>query len=44
MPVPATSIVEILSAPDEDRLIEVLWEGRRMLMFAIDLEERGLEC
>jgi len=44
MPLPATSIVEILSNPDQDHLIEVLWEGRRVLMFEVDIQERGLEC
>jgi len=44
MPLPATSIVEMLSNPDQDHLIEVLWEGRRVLMFEVDIQERGLEC
>jgi hypothetical protein len=42
--VPAGTIVKVLSGPTTgDRMIEVLFENRPMVMFAIDLQERGEE-
>ena len=42
--VPAGSIILIVSGPmGNDRLLDVLWEGREISMFAIDVVERGNE-
>lgn len=41
--VPAGEIVEIVASPGEgSRTIDVLWSGKRVMMFASDLEERSL--
>ena len=40
--VPAGDIVQVTDGPlDENRLVEVEWEGKVLLMFAVDLRERG---
>jgi hypothetical protein len=40
--VPAGDVVKVTSGPlDENRLVEVEWKGKVLLMFAIDLRERG---
>ena len=42
--IPAEALVEVISGPrSEDLMIDVLWKGRVVLMFAVDLEERGTE-
>jgi hypothetical protein len=43
--VPTGAIVEVVSGPtDEDgRLIDVIWDGRAVRMFALDVRERGTE-
>jgi hypothetical protein len=44
--IPAGGVVQgSCCAPprDGDRMIDVLWEGRTLVMFAIDLERRGTE-
>lgn len=42
MTVPAGEIVEIPTAPPEDdRTIDVLWNGVAMMMFVSDLEARS---
>lgn len=38
--VPAGAIIAA-EGIDEDKLIEVTWEGKRMLMFAQDIRSRG---
>ena len=39
---PADSVLTVASAKAEsDRMIDVLWEGRQIRMFVIDLRERG---
>jgi len=40
--VPAGSIVEVVAGPlDGNRLIDVEWEGKTLMMFTIDIRERG---
>jgi hypothetical protein len=42
--VPAGTVIKVISASArEEPMVEVLIEGRRMLMFAIDVNERGQE-
>jgi hypothetical protein len=41
---PIGAIVEVLSGPsDSDGMIDVLWEGRTVAVFSIDLKVRGTE-
>ena len=40
--VPMGSIVQVKNGPlDGDRLIDVVWDGRTVSMFTIDLRDRG---
>jgi len=42
--IPAEALIEVMSGPrSEDSMIDVLWKGRAVLVFAIDLKERGTE-
>jgi hypothetical protein len=42
--IPAGGVVKVVAGPrDGDRMIDVLWKGRTLVMFAIDLELRGTE-
>lgn len=42
--VPAGITVKVVSGPKEgDRLVDVLWGGRSVAMFAIDLKQRAEE-
>jgi len=42
--IPAGGVVKVVVCPrDEEGMIDVLWEGRPLVMFAIDLERRGTE-
>jgi hypothetical protein len=42
--IPARTILKVISGPiDGDQMVEVLWEGRRVSMFAVDLITRGTE-
>ena len=42
--VPAGSVVTVVSGPDgDDRMIDVRWEGRIVVMFAVDLTTRGID-
>jgi hypothetical protein len=42
--IPAGNTVKVIAGPrDGDRMIDVLWEGRMLVMFAIDLKQRGIE-
>ena len=40
---PAGAIIKVLSGSmgDGDRMVEVLWEGRTLAMFAVDVNVRG---
>ena len=40
--VPLGSEIEIVGGPlDGERLVDVQWEGRTVMMFTIDIRERG---
>jgi hypothetical protein len=43
--VPVGAILKVVSGPssERDRMVEVMWEGRLVMMFAIDLTVRGRE-
>jgi hypothetical protein len=42
--VPAGAIVKVIAGPDQgDRLIDVLWDGKSIMMFAVDVFTRGTE-
>lgn len=42
--VPIGSIIEIPIAPGEgNRTVDILWDGRRLMMFVNDLQERSQE-
>jgi len=42
--IPAAHIVEVISGPsDSDQTINVLWNGQAVVMFGIDLRQRGEE-
>jgi hypothetical protein len=42
VPVPVDAIVTVFEdLRDEDRLIDVVWEGKHYLMFSRDLRDRG---
>jgi hypothetical protein len=41
--VPADVTVEVVSHTHENRMIDVVWEGRTLKMFAQDIRERGEE-
>jgi hypothetical protein len=42
--IPASSVIKVVSLPRSgDPMVEVLWEGRVVLMFIVDVEERGTE-
>ena len=41
---PIGAVIKIASAPvDNDRMIDILWDGRTLAMFAVDLDTRGTE-
>jgi hypothetical protein len=40
--IPQGATVEVVEAPlDGNRLVDVKWEGKTVMMFSIDLSERG---
>jgi hypothetical protein len=41
--IPAGSVITVESGPrpDDQRMVEVQWDGRRLVMFAEDIEQRG---
>jgi hypothetical protein len=39
--VPAGAIVEVEGIFESDKLVEVLWDGKRVMMFAQDLKSRA---
>jgi hypothetical protein len=43
--IPAESIVEVTGGPrpNDRRMVDVLWEGQALVMFAEDVQERGQE-
>ena len=42
--IPAGDIVKVVADPsDGARMVEVLWKGRTLLMFALDLKRRAIE-
>jgi hypothetical protein len=42
--VPAGAIIKVLSGPhDGDGLVRILWEGRTLGMFEVDVNVRGTE-
>jgi hypothetical protein len=42
--VPAGDTIKVVSGPRHtDAMMDVLWEGRVVMLFAIDVEERGTE-
>jgi hypothetical protein len=42
--VPTRSILKVISGPvDGDQMVDVLWEDKRVRMFAVDLIARGIE-
>jgi hypothetical protein len=43
--IPAGATVKVVSGPtsESDRLVDVLWDGRTVAMFAFDLTVRGTE-
>lgn len=45
VPIPADSIVTVASgpSPNDMRMVDVLWEGQTLVMFAEDVQKRGEE-
>jgi hypothetical protein len=42
--IPSGAVIKIVAGPQHnDRLIDVLWDGRVVQMFAVDVEARGIE-
>ena len=43
--VPANAVIEVLSGPrpDDKRMVDVLWEDRKLVMFAEDITKRSEE-
>jgi hypothetical protein len=43
--VPAGDLIKVVSGPKnyDDRMVDVLWRGEIVVMFAIDIQERGKE-
>jgi len=41
--VPADATVEVISHTHSNRMIDVVWEGENLKMFAQDIRERGEE-
>lgn len=39
--IPLGAEVWVVDAADENQLVNVEWEGKRVLMFAMDLRDRG---
>jgi len=41
---PSGTTIEVASGPhDRDTMVHVIWQGRVVAMFAVDLNERGTE-
>jgi hypothetical protein len=44
VPVPANTVLKVISGPTEgDRMVDVMTDGKVLVMFVIDLKERGDE-
>ena len=43
--IPAGAVIEVLSGPrpDDKRMVDVLWEDRKLVVFAEDIIKRGEE-
>lgn len=42
--IPADAVIKVVAGPNNgDGLVDVLWEGRALGMFAIDVDIRGTE-
>jgi hypothetical protein len=42
--IPAGEIVKLVLKPsDGNKMVDVLWDGRAVAMYAVDLQQRGLE-
>jgi hypothetical protein len=44
--VPTGAIIRVISGPNhdgEDRMLKVLWQGKTVTMFALDVDMRGTE-
>jgi hypothetical protein len=42
--IPTRTILKVIAGPiDGDQMVDVLWEGKRVSMFAVDLITRGTE-
>jgi hypothetical protein len=42
--IPAEAMIKVVSGPRQgDRMMDILWNGRVVRMFAVDVEERGTE-
>ncbi len=42
--IPSHAIIEVVSGPKNgDGIVDVLWEGRTVAMFLVDVEARGTE-
>ena len=42
--IPAGDIVELIADPDPgNKMVDVLWEGRTVAMYATDLKWRGIQ-
>lgn len=43
--VPAGAIIQVVSGPtsESDRMVDVLWDGKLVTMFAVDVNVRGTE-
>jgi hypothetical protein len=41
--IPMDAILRAVSAKSADGLVDVLWNGHRLSLFAIDIERRGIE-
>ena len=39
--VPSNSVVLVIDDSDQEPLVEVEWEGKRISMFVVDLRDRG---
>lgn len=39
--VPAGAIVEIDGTPNDDKLVKVLWDGQKLMMFVQDLQSKA---
>jgi hypothetical protein len=45
VPVPADAVVKVVAGPSGagDRMVDVLWDGQVLVVFVIDLTQRGEE-